>query len=206
MAKPDATREEGVVIACHDSGAFDVRLDDGALLEKRTTEQWEPLLVLRYEEGHDQRVVSMDQLRFLRPRFLDASTLKAPPEHAAFVSETDLKKALLDAGAPVDERTLGGFQWLLQEQEARDVGEGGATPLMLAAARGHVRTLAMLLEQQPHEVPWEALTYVTGHIHYGGRVTDDWDRACAPGVPLCIHAIDASRRDTAMLRAGRRRV
>ena len=43
--------------------------------------------------------------------------------------------ALLDAGAPVDERTLGGFQWLLQEQEARDVGEGGATPLMLAAAR-----------------------------------------------------------------------
>ena len=97
-AKPDATREEGVVIACHESGAFDVRLDDGALLEKRTTEQWEPLLVLRYEEGHDQRVVSMDQLRFLRPRFLDASTLKAPPEHAAFVSETDLKKVLLDAG------------------------------------------------------------------------------------------------------------
>ena len=40
----------------------------------------------------------MDQLRFLRPRFLDASTLKAPPEHAAFVSETDLKKVLLDAG------------------------------------------------------------------------------------------------------------
>ena len=97
-SKPDATREEGVVIACHEGGAFDVRLDDGALLEKRTTEQWEPLLVLRYEEGHDQRVVSMDQLRFLRPRFLDASTLKAPPEHAAFVSETDLKKVLLDAG------------------------------------------------------------------------------------------------------------
>ncbi len=97
-SKLDATREEGVVIACHESGAFDVRLDDGALLEKRTTEQWEPLLVLRYEEGHDQRVVSMDQLRFLRPRFLDASTLKAPPEHAAFVSETDLKKVLLDAG------------------------------------------------------------------------------------------------------------
>ena len=95
-----------MVIACHDSGAFDVRLDDGALLEKRTTEQWEPLLVLRYEEGHDQRVVSMDQLRFLRPRFLDASTLKAPPEHAAFVSETDLKKVLLDAGLR-DPRTGG---------------------------------------------------------------------------------------------------
>jgi dynein heavy chain len=37
--------------------------------------------------------------------------------------------------------------------------------------------LRMLLDEQD-DIPWDALLFVSGHINYGGRVTDDWDRRC----------------------------
>jgi dynein heavy chain len=44
-----------------------------------------------------------------------------------------------------------------------------------------VSQLKMFLEEYT-DIPFKVLTYTAGHINYGGRVTDDWDRRCLMSV------------------------
>jgi len=40
-----------------------------------------------------------------------------------------------------------------------------------------ISQLGMFLDEYP-DIPYKVLIYTAGHINYGGRVTDDWDRRC----------------------------
>jgi dynein heavy chain len=54
-------------------------------------------------------------------------------------------------------------------------------------------TLKMFINDVSEDIPWEAMLYMTGHINYGGRVTDDWDRICLLSILkkyYCVEALD----------------
>ena len=52
----------------------------------------------------------------------------------------------------------------------------------------------MFLNNQ-EDIPWDAMIYMTGHISYGGRVTDDWDRVCLLSILKKYYCEDAVFKD-----------
>ncbi|XP_055888364.1 dynein axonemal heavy chain 1-like isoform X4 [Biomphalaria glabrata] len=49
--------------------------------------------------------------------------------------------------------------------------------------------------QEYNEIPFKVLVYTAGHINYGGRVTDDWDRRCMMNILgdfYCAEVISSS--------------
>ncbi|XP_005102124.3 dynein heavy chain 1, axonemal [Aplysia californica] len=54
--------------------------------------------------------------------------------------------------------------------------------------------LSMFL-QEYNDIPFKVLIYTAGHINYGGRVTDDWDRRCLMNILTdfyCMEAVSTS--------------
>ncbi|KAL5008122.1 hypothetical protein ScPMuIL_013703 [Solemya velum] len=48
--------------------------------------------------------------------------------------------------------------------------------------------------QEHEDIPWPALTYLTGEVTYGGRVTDEWDSRCLHALLqrfLCAEALES---------------
>uniref|UniRef100_H2YHS3 Dynein heavy chain 1, axonemal n=1 Tax=Ciona savignyi TaxID=51511 RepID=H2YHS3_CIOSA len=64
-----------------------------------------------------------------------------------------------------------------------------------------ISQLKMFLDEY-EELPFKCLTYTAGHINYGGRVTDDWDRRCMMNILSDFYCYDVLKPDHKYSEAG----
>ena len=48
---------------------------------------------------------------------------------------------------------------------------------------------------EEEDIPFDAMLYMTGHINYGGRVTDSWDRVCLLSILKHFYSHEALDKD-----------
>ncbi|XP_078481026.1 dynein axonemal heavy chain 1-like isoform X3 [Ciona intestinalis] len=64
-----------------------------------------------------------------------------------------------------------------------------------------ISQLKMFLDEY-EDIPFKCLTYTAGHINYGGRVTDDWDRRCMMNILSDFYSFDVLKVDHKYSAAG----
>jgi len=135
--------------------------------------------------------ISMEPPRGLRLNLLKLYSLAAPEDFSSCKQQGKYKKLLF---------TLSWFHSiLLERRKFKTLGFNSSYDFNDSDYTICKDLLLVLLEEYPGKTPLEALKYMMGEAHYGGRVTDRWDRRLVNVYLKTFFCKDALDKDNFML-------